>query len=325
MTRIILFASLLATLAGCSLWPWSHTKDNSEEGETSEQMLYRSAQSSLRSGNYRDAIIKLQKLEARFPFGRYAEQAQLELIYANFMSYQPEATRSAADRFIRLHPQHPNIDYAYYIKGLAEFNKDRGLLDRFASSDISKRDPTSARQSFADFSEFLERHPDSEYAADARQRMIYLVDLLARYEINVAKFYMRRGAFVAAANRARNVVEHYSQSRSVDEALAIRVEANWRLGLPEAANNSLRILAINDPRYPAFDNQGNFVFRQQAFDRDRSWLNMMSFGLVDRPDVPPPISLTTPTGVDEAVQMPEPVPAAAQIPKHKPWYRRLLG
>ena len=288
-------------------------------------MLYRSAQSSLRSGNYRDAIIKLQKLEARFPFGRYAEQAQLELIYANFMSYQPEATRSAADRFIRLHPQHPNIDYAYYIKGLAEFNKDRGLLDRFASSDISKRDPTSARQSFADFSEFLERHPDSEYAADARQRMIYLVDLLARYEINVAKFYMRRGAFVAAANRARNVVEHYSQSRSVDEALAIRVEANWRLGLPEAANNSLRILAINDPRYPAFDNQGNFVFRQQAFDRDRSWLNMMSFGLVDRPDVPPPISLTTPTGVDEPVQMPEPVPAAAQIPKHKPWYRRLLG
>ena len=288
-------------------------------------MLYRSAQSSLRSGNYRDAIIKLQKLEARFPFGRYAEQAQLELIYANFMSYQPEATRSAADRFIRLHPQHPNIDYAYYIKGLAEFNKDRGLLDRFASSDISKRDPTSARQSFADFSEFLERHPDSEYAADARQRMIYLVDLLARYEINVAKFYMRRGAFVAAANRARNVVEHYTQSRSVDEALAIRVEANWRLGLPEAANNSLRILAINDPRYPAFDNQGNFVFRQQAFDRDRSWLNMMSFGLVDRPDVPPPISLTTPTGVDEAVQMPEPVPAAAQIPKHKPWYRRLLG
>lgn len=324
MTRIILFAALLTALAGCSLWPWGHSNDNGDEEETSEQMLYRSAQSSLRSANYRDAIIKLQKLEARFPFGRYAEQAQLELIYANFMSYQPEATRSAADRFIRLHPQHPNIDYAYYIKGLAEFNKDRGLLDRFASSDISKRDPTSARQAFADFSEFLERHPDSEYAADARQRMIYLVDLLARYEINVAKFYMRRGAFVAAANRARNVVEHYSQSRSVDEALAIRVEANWRLGLPEAANNSLRILAINDPQYPAFDNQGHFVFRQQAFDRDRSWLNMMSFGLIDRPEVPAPISLDTPTGVDMPLQMPEPVPAA-QIAKPKPWYRRLLG
>lgn len=311
-------------LAGCSLWPWSHNKDDGDEQETSEQMLYRSAQSSLRSANYRDAITKLQKLEARFPFGRYAEQAQLELIYANFMSYQPEAARSAADRFIRLHPQHPNVDYAYYIKGLAEFNKDRGLLDRFATADISKRDPTSSRQAFADFSEFLERHPDSEYAADARQRMIYLVDLLAKYEVNVAKFYMRRGAFVAAANRARNVVEHYSQSRSVDDALAILIEANWRLGLPEAANNSLRILALNDPTYPGFDDQGHFVFRQQAFDRDRSWLNMMTFGLIDRPDVPPPISLVTPTGVDAPAQMPEPAPAAQPPPK-KPWYRRLLG
>ena len=110
------------------------------------------------------------------------------------MSYQPEAARSAADRFIRLHPQHPNVDYAYYIKGLAEFNKDRGLLDRFSATDISKRDPTSSKQAFDDFSDFLQRHPDSEYAADARQRMVFLVNILAKYEINVAKFYMRRGA-----------------------------------------------------------------------------------------------------------------------------------
>ncbi len=142
MTRIVLLASVLA-LAGCSLWPFGHDKAKEEERNSSEQMLYRSAQTSLRSGNYRDAIEKLQKLEARFPFGRYAEQAQLELVYANFMSYQPEAVRSAADRFIRLHPQHPNVDYAYYLKGLSEFNRDRGLLDRFASTDISKRDPTS--------------------------------------------------------------------------------------------------------------------------------------------------------------------------------------
>ncbi len=162
---------------------------------------------------------------------------------------------AAADRFIRLHPQHPNVDYAYYLKGLAEFNHDRGLLDRFASTDISKRDPTSSRQAFTDFSELLERFPDSEYAADARQRMIYLVDVLAKYEINVAKFYVRRGAYVAAANRARNVIEHYSQSQSVDEALAILIETNWRLGLPDAANDSLRILAINDPNYPAFDDR----------------------------------------------------------------------
>ena len=319
MTRIVVLAALLSLLGGCSLWPFGgHDKEEDEDQRSSEQMLYRSAQASLRSANYRDAITKLQKLEARFPFGRYAEQAQLELIYANFMSYQPEAARSAADRFIRLHPQHPNVDYAYYIKGLAEFNKDRGLLDRFAATDISKRDPTSAKQAFDDFSEFLQRHPDSEYAADARQRMVFLVNILAKYEINVAKFYMRRGAYVAAANRARNVVEHYSQSQSVDDALAILIEANWRLGLPEAANDAVRILAINDPRYPAFDDHGQFVFRQQTFDRDRSWLNMMTFGLIDRPKVPPPITIDAPPGVDIPVRPADPAPP---VKPDKPWWR----
>ena len=148
-------------------------------------------------------------------------------------------------------------------------------------------------QAYLDFADFLEKHPESEYAADARQRMIYLVNVLAKYEINVARFYMQRGAYVAAANRARNVVEHYSQSQSVDDALAILIEANWRLGLPHAANDALRVLALNDPHYPAFDKQGRFVFRQQAFDRDRSWLNMMTFGLIDRPTVPPPITIDT--------------------------------
>ncbi len=302
MTRIVCLLTVLTLLGGC--WPFGHGKDEDNDQKSSEQMLYRSAQSSLRSGNYRDAITKLQKLEARFPFGRYAEQAQLELIYANFMSYQPEAARSAADRFIRLHPQHPNVDYAYYIKGLAEFNKDRGLLDRFSATDISKRDPTSIRQAYLDFSEFLEKHPESEYAADARQRMVYLVNVLAKYEINVARFYMRRGAYVAAANRARNVVEHYSQSQSVDDGLAILIEADWRLGLPNAANDALRVLAANDPHYPAFDKQGRFVFRQQSFDRDRSWLNMMTFGLVDRPTVPPPITIDASSAAQSPVSSP---------------------
>jgi outer membrane protein assembly factor BamD len=318
MTRILCLTAAFLLLSGC--WPWGHDKEE-EDQKTSEQALYRSAQGSLRSGNYRDAIQKLQKLEARFPFGRYAEQAQLELIYANYMDYQPEAARSAADRFIRLHPQHPNVDYAYYIKGLAEFNKDRGLLDRFTFTDISKRDPSSLRQSFADFSELLERQPESEYAADARQRMVYLVDVLAKYEINVARFYMRRGAYVAAANRARNVVEHYSQSQSVPDALAIMIEANWRLGLPDAASDSLSVLAANDPRYPGFDDQGRFVFRQQAFDRNRSWMNMMTFGLLDRPEVPPPITIETP-GADAPAH---PTQAPPEPPKPKPWYRRLFG
>jgi outer membrane protein assembly factor BamD len=289
MARITCLIFVFSLLAGC--WPFGHDKNKDEDQQTTDQILYRSAQSSLRAGNYTDAITKLQKLEARFPFGRYAEQAQLELIYANFMAFQSEAARSASDRFIRLHPQHPNVDYAYYLKGLASFNQDRGLLDRIGSTDISNRDPTSARQAFTDFSDLIARFPDSQYAPDARQRMVYLRNLLARHEISVAGFYMRRGAYVAAANRARNVVEHYSQSLSVPDALAILIEANWRLGLPAAANDALRVLAANDPQYPAFNKQGAFVFRSQALNRDRSWLNMMTFGLLDRPDVPPPIQI----------------------------------
>jgi outer membrane protein assembly factor BamD len=207
------------------------------------------------------------------------------------MSYAPEAARSAADRFIRLHPQHPNVDYAFYMKGLAAYSKDRGLADRFTSSDASKRDSSSARQAFADFSELLGRYPESQYAGDARQRMIYLRNVLADVEVNVAQFYMGRNAYVAAANRAREVVENYSQSTSVPDALAILVEANWKLGFKDAANDALRVLALNYPKYPAFDEQGNFVFADTINNRDRSWLNLMTLGLLDRPDVPPPIQI----------------------------------
>ncbi len=289
MARLVCVIALLSLLVGC--WPFGRDKDQDDEEQSTEQVLYLSAQTSLRAGNYSDAITKLQRLEARFPFGRYAEQAQLELIYANYMAYQPEAARSAADRFIRLHPQHPGVDYAYYLKGIAAFNEDRGLLDRFGAADISTRDPSSSRKAFNDFSDLLARFPESQYAPDARQRMVYLRNLLAHYEINVAGFYMRRGAYVAAANRARNVVEHYSQSRSVADALAIMIEANWRLGLPDSANDALRVLALNDPQYPAFDKTGHFVFKEQVLNRDRSWMNMMTFGLLDRPDVPPPIEI----------------------------------
>ena len=294
MARGVLLILVSLLLTAC--WPFGGNKHADNERNTTEQTLYRSAQSSLRGANYDDAIKKLQKLEARFPFGRYAEQAQLELIYANYMAFKMDAATSAADRFIRLHPQHPNVDYAYYMKGLTAFNENRGLLDRFSIADIYDRDPTSSRTAFADFSELIQRFPSSQYAPDARQRMIYLRNLLAHYEVNVARFYMRRGAYVAAANRARNVVEHYSQSQSTADALAILVEANWRLGLPEAAHQALQVLVLNDPHYPGFDGAGHFVFKQQVLNRNRSWLNLMTFGLIDRPKVPPPITIDTTSG-----------------------------
>ena len=302
--RHIALAALLATLGGCVLWPFGgdHEEDlartEAQDVNATEQAMYRDIQRSLRSGNYQAAIGGLERLEARFPFGRYAEQAQLELIYARYMSYAHDEARSAADRFIRLHPQHSDVDYAYYLKGLAAYNKNSGLADRLFSSDASKRDMTSAREAYADFAQLLARYPESEYAADARQRMLYLRNLLARSELHIADYYMRRGAYVAAANRSRFVVENYPQSNAVADALALNVEANWKLDLPDAANDSLRVLAANFPDYPAFDTEGNLVLAEAVRNRDRSWMNLMSFGLLDRPDVPPPLKIRQPEGVE---------------------------
>ncbi len=297
--RLALAFAALAVLSGCALWPFGGDDEN-EDFQADEQVLYQSAQRSLRAGNYNDAIGKLEHLEARYPFGRYAEQAQLELIYARYQAYQPEAARSAADRFIRLHPQHPNIDYAFYLKGLAASSKTESMFDRFFATDFAKRDMSDARQAFNDFAQLVHRFPDSEYALDARQRMIYLRNKLAEAEINVARYYMRRGAFVAAANRARTVVEEYSTTPSVDDGLAIFIEANHKLGLEQSVNDALRVLAINNPTYPAFDSNGQYVLEQNVENRDRSWANMVTFGLLDRPDVPAPIAIDYP---DETPQI----------------------
>ncbi len=287
---------LLIVVAGCSWMPFvgKKDKDGEEDPDATEQMLYRNAQRSLRAGNYERAITALERLEARFPFGRYAEQAQLELVYARHQSSDHDTARQAADRFIRLHPQHSDIDYAYYLKGLAAYNKNRGLLDRVFTSDISKRDMTSATQAYADFAQLLSLHPHSKYAADARQRMIYLRNVLAVSELHVADYYLRRGAYVAAANRARYVLENYPQAEAVAEALIVLVETSYRLDLPTAANDALRVLALNYPDHPAFDENGDLVLDNRV--RDRSWTNMMTLGLLDRPEAPPPLRLQHPEG-----------------------------
>ncbi len=293
----LIVALLLGALQGCALWPFGDKDDDGEEDlETTEQALYRNAQRYLRSANYDIAIKNLEGLEARFPFGRYAEQAQLELIYARHMSLDHEAARTAADRFIRLHPTHSNIDYAYYLKGMSSYNKNASLLDRLVATDPSKRDMTAAREAYADFAQLLARYPQSQYTPDARQRMVYLRNLLGAAEINVADYYMRRGAYMAANNRAQYVLDHYSQSLAVPDALVILVECNWRLGLEAAANDTLRVLAENYPSHSAFDSEGNLVLADRVLSRDRSWTNIVTFGLLDRPEVPPPIMLQHPEG-----------------------------
>jgi len=167
----------------------------------------------LEKNSYSAAISKLKALESRYPFGRYAEQAQLELIYAYYQNKEPEAVRATADRFIRLHPQHANVDYAYYMKGMASFDQDRGLLARFLPLDMSKRDPGAARDSYNEFAQLTNRYPNSRYAADAKQRMIYLRNLLAAYEVNVAHFYLKRQSYVAALNRGATLLKTFKKHR----------------------------------------------------------------------------------------------------------------
>ena len=269
---VVLF-SLIGLIAACA-------SDGEEPTiEQTELEFYESANSSLRASNYQVAVAKLQQLEARFPFGRYAEQAQLEIIYAYYKSVQPEAARSAADRFIRLHPQHANVDYAYYLKGMASFDEDANFLDRFLPTDPSKRDPGAARQSFNDFAQLISRFPDSKYAPDAQKRMIYLRNLLAAYEINVARYYIYRGAYVAAANRGRYVFENFQQTPAFADGLAVMVESYLNLEMQSMAEDALMVLVANYPDHSSLDSSGNFILDRAIRNSEKSWLNIISFGL----------------------------------------------
>lgn len=274
MRHFSLLLVILMFALGCS-------KDDTEEDlEATELAYYTAAQESLRAGNYSGAIQRLQLLESRFPFGRYAEQAQLEIIYAYYKSAQPEAARSAADRFIRLHPTHPNVDYAFYLKGMVSFEQDRNFLASFIPMDPSTRDPGAARESFNDFSQLIRRFPNSEYAPDAQQRMKYLRNLLAQSEIHVAEYYIRRGAFVAAANRGRYVFENFQGSVAVPDALAIMVEAYTYLEMEDLAEQALEVLASNYPDHHTLDDEGNFRKRESVRSQQRGWLNIITFGLL---------------------------------------------
>ena len=291
--------------------------DAPPEIETTEQKVYRDAQRLLRAGSYQQAIGQLELLEARFPFGRYAEQAQLELVYARYMSFDLDGAIAAAERFIRLHPQHSNIDYAFYIKGLAGLSQNDGLMDRLFKTDNSKRDMEPMRQAYADFGQLLSRYPNSPYAADVKQRMVYLRNVLARSEIAVADYYMRRAAYVAAANRARFVLETYPRSEATPDALLVLVETNYKLGLEDEANNALRVLSLNYPQHPAFDESGNLVLTSTIRNRDRSWTNVMTLGLFDRPDVPPPIKIRHPEGFTPPPVQPQP---EVETKKKRGWF-----
>lgn len=276
----LLLIAILGLTAACS------SKKEVIDENLSEVELYQQVQADLNNNSYNSAVEKLKALESRYPFGRYADQAQLELIYANYKNGEPEAAKSAAERFIRLHPQHPNVDYAYYLKGLTSFDQDVGLLARFLPLDQTKRDPGAARDSYNEFAQLTSRYPNSRYAPDAKQRMIYLRNLLASYEIHVAHYYLTRQAYVAAANRGRYVVENFQETPSVGDGLAVMVEAYQQLHLDDLAATSLEVLKANYPDHPQL-RDGQFEPMVGTVD-NRSWLSKATLGLIDsRPPLPP--------------------------------------
>ena len=263
----------LALLSGCA-------SKEKKISKSSEQQLYESAQYGLNHSNWESAISYLEALEEHFPFGSFAEQGQLELIYAYFRNHDYELVVASADRFIRLHPQHRNVDYAYYMRGISSFYNDSALIS-FLSTDISQRDPGTAREAFNYFSQLLTRFPDSIYAPDARARMVYLRNILARYEIHVANYYFKRGAYVAAANRGRYVVENFQGTPAVPDGLAVMAQAYFLLGMEDHSDNAAKVLAENFSNHPALNKDGTFDYQYSTEDK-RSWVSYLTLGLFDK-------------------------------------------
>ncbi len=213
----------------------------------SAQRLYGEAKDAMASRDWTKAIKYLEKLEARFPYGRYAQQAQLEVAYVHWKDGERASALAAADRFIKLYPNHPNVDYAYFLKGLINFNELSGMLTWLTSPDMTDRDPVASREAFQSFKEVVTRFPDSKYAADSAARMRYLVNALASYEVHVARYYMKRTAYVAAANRAQYAVQNYPQSPAVEEAFFILVRAYDALGMADLRDSAERVMRKNFP------------------------------------------------------------------------------
>ena len=215
------------------------------------------------SRNWEKAIKYLEKLEGRYPYGRYAQQAQLEVAYAYWKNNERASAIAAADRFIKLYPNHESVDYAYYLKGLVNFNENQGIFAAFDNPDMTERDPKASRDAFESFKEVVTRFPDSKYAEDSAARMRYLVNSLAQHEVHVARYYMKRGAYVAAANRAQYAVQHYPQAPAIEEAVFIMVKAYDSLGMDELRDSADRVMRKNFPQSRYLNPKG--------FRRDVPW------------------------------------------------------
>ena len=231
------------TLSGCSIF--SDKKDDDKDWAAAK--LYSEARDELSNGAYERSIQLFQRLEARYPFGVYAQQAQMEIAYVYYRKGEPEEALAAIDRFIKLHPNHPNVDYLYYLRGLVTFSDKGNILNVLFLQDPTERDPKAARESFDAFKQLVDRFPNSGYAPDATARMKYLVNALAQYEVHVAQYYYRRGAYLAAANRAQAAVNNFRTAPAVEEALFTMVRSYDKLGMVTLRDDAERVFKKNYP------------------------------------------------------------------------------
>ena len=244
ITLKTIFLMLALGLAGCSS---SDESDIEKVPDKSAQALFVDARQALDNGLYQKAIQILSAIDSRFPFGPISHQVQLDLIYAYYKSGDAAQGIALTDRFLRLNPTHPNIDYVYYMRALINIETETNLFQDMVGIDRSDRDPTASKTAFEDLKTLITTYPDSKYVADARKRMLAIKSRLARYEIAVARFYMARDAYVSAANRGRYVVEYYGKTPEVEEALELMVECYEKLGMDDLKQNTLQVIAANYP------------------------------------------------------------------------------
>jgi outer membrane protein assembly factor BamD len=231
------------SLAGCS-WFGSKTDEKKDWGAAE---YYRAAKEEFDSQNWQQAVKLYEQLESKYPYGRFAQQAQLEVAYCYYKQGESASAITAIDKFIKTHPNHASIDYALYLKALVNFREDLGTLARWTRQDLADRDPKAARESFEGFKELVNRFPDSVYAQDSRDRMAYLIEALARHEINVARYYLSRDAYLAAANRAQDAIARFPNSPIQKDALDIMIEAYDRMGMTDLRDDARKVLAKNFP------------------------------------------------------------------------------
>lgn len=256
---LVLYACILL-LAGCA--GSEGTKDDTDIW--SETKLYSEATDKLNDADFAKCGKYFEKLEARFPFGPYSQQAQINSAYCYWKAQETAQALVAVDRFIKLHQGSPSLDYAYYLKGMITFNDDLGWLGKFTGQDLSERDPKAAKEAFESFKVVVDRFPDSKYAPDSLDRMRYIVNSLAEADINVARFYYQRGAYLASANRAQLVIRDYDRAPAVEEALYLLVKSYDKLGMTDLSNDALRVLQLNFP-----DSQ--MMLTGQRVIKERKW------------------------------------------------------